>query len=379
MLVLVEHVSHSPFFEGIVMKAAVLRETNRPLEIEEVQVSKPGPREVLVRTVAAGVCHSDLHFMDGSYPYRLPTILGHESAGIVEEVGSDVTYVKKGDHVITCLSAFCGHCDKCLTGRLSLCQSPEVSRKADEESRLISNSQPIHQFLNLSSFAEMMLIHEHALVKVRDDMPFDRAALIGCSTTTGVGAVFHTAGVEPGSTVAVIGCGGVGLAAINGAAIAGAGVIIAIDRVESKLELAKVMGATHVINASQCDAVGEVLELTRGGCDYTFEAIGLKATAEQAFKMLGAGGTATIIGMIPVGTMVELHGVDFLAEKKIQGSNMGSNRFRIDMPRFVEFYLNGKLHLDQMISKHIKLAQVNDALNALKSGQEARHIIMFDQ
>ena len=361
------------------MKAAVLRETNRPLEIEEVQVSKPGPREVLVRTVAAGVCHSDLHFMDGSYPYRLPTILGHESAGIVEEVGSDVTYVKKGDHVITCLSAFCGHCDKCLTGRLSLCQSPEVSRKADEESRLISNSQPIHQFLNLSSFAEMMLIHEHALVKVRDDMPFDRAALIGCSTTTGVGAVFHTAGVEPGSTVAVIGCGGVGLAAINGAAIAGAGVIIAIDRVESKLELAKVMGATHVINASQCDAVGEVLELTRGGCDYTFEAIGLKATAEQAFKMLGACGTATIIGMIPVGTMVELHGVDFLAEKKIQGSNMGSNRFRIDMPRFVEFYLNGKLHLDQMISKHIKLSQVNDALNALKSGQEARHIIMFDQ
>ncbi len=361
------------------MKAAVLRETNRPLEIEEVQVSKPGPREVLIRTQAAGVCHSDLHFMDGSYPYMLPTILGHESAGIVEQVGSDVTYVKKGDHVITCLSAFCGHCHKCLTGHLSLCQSPEVSRKAEEESRLIQNSQPIHQFLNLSSFAEMMLIHEHALVKVREDMPMDRAALIGCSTTTGVGAVFHTAGVEPGSTVAVIGCGGVGLAAINGAAIAGAGIIIAVDMVESKLELAKVMGATHVINASKCDAVGEVLELTRGGCDYTFEAIGLKATAEQAFKMLCAGGTATVIGMIPVGTMLELHGVDFLSEKKIQGSNMGSNRFRIDMPRFVEFYLNGKLHLDQMISKHIKLAEVNDALDALKGGQEARHIIMFDQ
>ena len=361
------------------MKAAVLRETNRPLEIEEVQVSKPGPREVLIRTQAAGVCHSDLHFMDGSYPYMLPTILGHESAGIVEQVGSDVTYVKKGDHVITCLSAFCGHCHKCLTGHLSLCQSPEVSRKAEEESRLIQNNQPIHQFLNLSSFAEMMLIHEHALVKVREDMPMDRAALIGCSTTTGVGAVFHTAGVEPGSTVAVIGCGGVGLAAINGAAIAGAGIIIAVDMVESKLELAKVMGATHVINASKCDAVGEVLELTRGGCDYTFEAIGLKATAEQAFKMLCAGGTATVIGMIPVGTMLELHGVDFLSEKKIQGSNMGSNRFRIDMPRFVEFYLNGKLHLDQMISKHIKLAEVNDALDALKGGQEARHIIMFDQ
>jgi S-(hydroxymethyl)glutathione dehydrogenase/alcohol dehydrogenase len=361
------------------MKAAVLREPNRPLEIEEVQVSKPGPREVLVRTLAAGVCHSDLHFMDGSYPYALPTILGHESAGIVEQVGSDVTYVKKGDHVITCLSAFCGHCNKCLTGHLSLCQSPEVSRKAEEESRLLQNNKPIHQFLNLSSFAEMMLIHEHALVKVREDMPMDRAALIGCSTTTGVGAVFHTAGVEPGSTVAVLGCGGVGLAAINGAAIAGAGIIIAVDMVESKLELAKVMGATHCINASKCDAVGEVLELTKGGCDYTFEAIGLKQTAEQAFKMLCSGGVATIIGMIPVGTMIELHGVDFLAEKKIQGSNMGSNRFRIDMPRFVEFYLSGKLHLDQMISKHIKLTDVNDALNALKTGQEARHIIMFDQ
>jgi len=361
------------------MKAAVLREANKPLEIEEVQISKPGPREVMVRPIAAGVCHSDLHFMDGSYPYMLPTILGHESAGVVEEVGSDVTYVKKGDHVITCLSAFCGHCEKCITGHLSLCASPEVSRKQEEETRLSQGGKPIHQFLNLSSFAELMLIHEHALVKVREDMPMDRAALIGCSTTTGVGAVFHTAKVEPGSIVAVIGCGGVGLGAINGAAIAGASQIIAIDMVDSKLELAKAVGATHTINASTCDAVAEVIEMTKGGCHYTFEAIGLKATAEQAFKMLQSGGTATVIGMIPIGTMVEIHGVELLAEKKLQGSNMGSNRFRVDMPRFVDFYLDGKLHLDQMISKHIKLADVNDALNALKSGQEARHIIMFDQ
>lgn len=361
------------------MKAAVLREANQPLQIEEVSVSKPGPREVLVRPVAAGVCHSDLHFMDGSYPYMLPTILGHESAGVVEEVGSDVTYVKKGDHVITCLSAFCGHCEKCITGHLSLCASPEVSRKEDEAPRLSVGDQPVHQFLNLSSFAELMLIHEHALVKVREDMPMDRAALIGCSTTTGVGAVFHTAQVQPGSKVAVIGCGGVGLAAINGAAIAGAAQIIAVDMVDSKLELAKAVGATHTINASSGNAVGEVIELTQGGCHYTFEAIGLKATAEQAFQMLQSGGTATVIGMIPVGTMVEVHGVELLGEKKLQGSNMGSNRFRVDMPRFVDFYLDGKLHLDQMISKHIKLEDVNDALNALKTGQEARHIIMFDQ
>ncbi|MBS15343.1 MAG: alcohol dehydrogenase [Gammaproteobacteria bacterium] len=361
------------------MKAAVLRAQNQPMEIEEVAVSNPGPREVLVRTLAAGVCHSDLHFLDGSYPYQLPTILGHESAGVVEAVGRDVTYVKKGDHVITCLSAFCGHCDKCVTGHLSLCASPEVARKPDDSPRLATKEgDPIHQFLNLSSFAEMMLIHEHALVKVREDMPMDRAALIGCSTTTGVGAVFHTAGVEPGSTVVVIGCGGVGLAAINGAAIAGAGQIIAVDRVNSKLELAKSVGATHVVNAAEKDAVGEVKEMTQGGCDYAFEAIGLKATAEQAFQMLGPGGTATVIGMIPVGTMVELHGVDFLSEKKIQGSNMGSNRFRVDMPRFVEFYLNGKLHLDQMISKHTRLDDVNLALEALKTGEEARHVIIFD-
>jgi S-(hydroxymethyl)glutathione dehydrogenase/alcohol dehydrogenase len=360
------------------MKAAVLREANIPMEIEEVQISKPGPREVLVRPIAAGVCHSDLHFMDGSYPYMLPTILGHESAGVVEQVGSDVTYVKKGDHVITCLSAFCGHCNKCLTGHLSLCNSPEVSRKAEEAPRIAQGSDTIHQFLNLSSFAELMLIHEHALVKVREDMPMDRAALIGCSTTTGVGAVFHTAKVEPGSTVAVIGCGGVGLAAINGAALAGAARIIAVDMVDSKLELAKSVGATDIVNASSGNAVGEVIEMTQGGCDYTFEAIGLKATAEQSFQMLCPGGVSTIIGMIPPGTMVELQGVDFLSEKKIQGSNMGSNRFRVDMPRFVDFYLDGKLHLDQMISKHIKLNEINEALTALKSGQEARHIIMFD-
>lgn len=360
------------------MKAAVLHEQKKPLVIEDVQISKPGPREVLVRPTAMGVCHSDLHFLDGSYPYMMPTILGHESAGIVEEVGRDVTYVKKGDHVITCLSAFCGSCAKCLTGHLSLCASPEVSRKAEEEPRLSQGGKAVHQFLNLSSFAELMLIHEHALVKIREDMPMDRAALIGCSTTTGVGAVFHTAGVEPGSTVAVIGCGGVGLAAINGAAIAGAGQIIAIDMVDSKLELAKVMGATHTINASSGDAVGEVVEMTGGGVDYSFEAIGLKVTAEQAFRMLGSGGTATVIGMIPVGTMIELHGVELLGEKKIQGSNMGSNRFRVDMPRFVDFYLSGRLHLDEMISKRIKLEDVNEALDALKSGQEARHIIMMD-
>jgi S-(hydroxymethyl)glutathione dehydrogenase/alcohol dehydrogenase len=363
---------------GDVMKAAVFREVNKPMEIEEVTVSKPGPREVLIRTKAAGICHSDMHFFNGSYPGKLPMVLGHESAGVVEQVGSDVHYVKPGDHVITCLSVFCGHCDQCLTGHLSLCQEPEMSRGKEEEPRISHNDQPLTPFAQLGSFAEMMLVHEHALVKVREDMPMDRAALIGCGVTTGIGAVIHTASIEPGSTVAVIGCGGIGLSAINGAALAGASRIIAVDMVASKLELARKFGATDLVDASDGEAIENVRELTGGGVHYSFEAIGLKATAEQAFRMLRPGGTATVIGMIPPGQMVELHGVDFLAEKKIQGSMMGSNRFRVDMPRFVDFYLQGKLHLDDMISNRIALSDINEGMAALETGEIARSVIMFD-
>jgi S-(hydroxymethyl)glutathione dehydrogenase/alcohol dehydrogenase len=362
------------------MKAAVLRKVGTPLEIEEVQISKPGPHEVLIRTAAAGVCHSDLHFVEGSYPHPLPAVLGHESAGVVEAVGSEVRTVKPGDHVITCLSAFCGHCEHCLGGHMSRCVSPETRRAKSDEPRLFKEAGAdlgMNQFLNLSSFAEAMLIHEHACTAIRKDMPLDLAALIGCSVTTGVGAVIHTSAVRPGETVAVIGCGGVGLAAINGAAIAGAGRIIAVDTQGSKLNLAKAFGATDVVDAKEGDPVKQVLELTKGGVHHSFEAIGLKQTAEQAFKMLCRGGTANIIGMIPVGVNIELHGADFLGEKRIQGSLMGSNRFPIDMPRFVDFYMAGKLHLDQMISRRIKLEQVNEAFDELKRGELARSVIVF--
>ena len=189
------------------MKAAVLREVGKPLQIEQVRIDKPGPHEVLIRTAAAGLCHSDLHFMQGSYPHPLPAVLGHESAGVVEQVGSEVRTVKPGDHVITCLSAFCGHCEFCLTGHMSLCVSPETKRGKDEEPRLSAEG-GMMQYLNLSSFAEQMLIHEHACVAIRPDMPLDRAALIGCGVMTGVGAVFRTSNVRPGETVAVIGLGG---------------------------------------------------------------------------------------------------------------------------------------------------------------------------
>lgn len=360
------------------MKAAILHEVGQPLVIENVSIDKPGPREVLVRTAAAGICHSDLHFIEGLYPYRLPVVLGHESAGVVEAVGSDVTYVSPGDHVITCLSAFCGHCEACLTGHMSICDGKETRRQREQPSRLSQDERPVSQFANLSSFAEMMLIHEHALVKIRKDMPLDKAALIGCGVTTGVGAVHNTAKVEVGSTVAVIGCGGVGLSCINGASIAGAGRIVAIDVHGSKLNLAKEFGATDIVDASNGDPVEQIKELFDGGVHYSFEAIGLKKTAEQAFEMLRPGGTATIVGMIPYGTKIEIHGADFLQEKKLIGCAMGSNRFRVDMPNYIDFYLAGKLKLDELLSRHISLEQINEGFAALKTGEVARSVITFD-
>ena len=361
------------------MKAAVLREINKPLLIEEVQVDNPGPQEVLVRTVAAGVCHSDYHFMNGSYFTELPSIMGHESAGVVEKVGRDVTYLKPGDHVISCMSMFCGSCTYCLTGKPYGCDNTEVLlRAADVAPRMSRNGRVVHQGYNLGSFAEMMLLHEHALVKIRPDMPLDRASLIGCAVTTGVGAVIHTAKVEPGSIVVVIGCGGVGLSAINGAAIAGAGRIIAIDVHDSKLKLAKTFGATDGINASQVDPVEAVREMTNGGTDYAFEALGRKETCEQAFDMLRPSGTACIIGMVPEGQKIEIDAASLIYDRRLIGSNMGSNAFRVDMPRFVDFYMQEKLNLDAMISKRVPLERVNDAYAEMLTGTVARSVITFE-
>ena len=240
-------------------------------------------------------------------------------------------------------------------GRPALCDREGLERGPEQPPRLSRNGEPVHQFLRLSAFAELMLVNENTLVKIRDDMPLDRAALIGCAVTTGLGAVFNTARVPPGSTVAVLGCGGVGLNCVQGAAIAGAGRIIAVDTLPWKLELARDFGATDVVNAADGDPVAQVMELTGGGVEYAFEAIGLKVTAEQSFAMLRKGGTATIIGMIPEGQKIELPGSEFLDEKKIQGSNMGSNRFRVDMPRYVDLYLSGRLKLDELVSARIGL------------------------
>jgi S-(hydroxymethyl)glutathione dehydrogenase/alcohol dehydrogenase len=360
------------------MKAAVFHAPNQPLTIEEVAINRPGPREVLLRTAFAGLCHSDLHFMEGLFPIPTPVVLGHESSAVVAAVGEGITYVEPGDHVITCPSVFCGACPQCLTGHPNLCENTEVRLAPGQARRMTwKGGELLHQAFNLSCFAEQMLVHENAMVKIDPDIPLDRAALVGCGVMTGVGAVFNAAKVEPGATVAVIGCGGVGLSAVNGAALAGAERIIAIDTVPSKLEVARELGATDTLNASNADPVKAVRDMTGGGVHYSFEALGTKTTAEQAFGMLRPGGTATIIGMIPLGVKIELHGYDFLRDRKLQGTSMGGNRFRVDMPRLLSLWRQGRLKLDHLISGKLKLDQINEGFAALKSGTPVRQLIDF--
>jgi S-(hydroxymethyl)glutathione dehydrogenase / alcohol dehydrogenase len=360
------------------MKAAILFEANTPLQIKEIQVSKPGPREVLIRTVACGVCRSDLHFVDGAFPHPVPTVPGHEAAGVIEAIGSDVAHLKVGDHVITFFTVFCGACEMCVSGRPSLCIDSSTRRPADAPPRLrLADGTPLAPFLNLSAFAEMMLVHENACVAISKEMPLDRAALLGCAVITGAGAVFNDSRVRPGESVAVIGAGGIGLAAINAAKIAGAGTILAIDPMPEKRELALTLGATHVTDPGSETIVKDVAKLTGGGVHYAIEAVGRPNTAELAWNILRRGGTATILGMIAPGQNVSLPGHSFLTGKKIQGSLLGSTRFPIDMPRLVQMYLDGLLDLDTMVAERIRLEDVNDALEKLRGGHSVRSVIEF--
>lgn len=361
------------------MKAAVLVEAGKPLEIEDLTISKPGPHEVLIRTAACGLCHSDLHFIEGSYPHPLPAVPGHEAAGIVEAIGSEVRSVAVGDAVISCLSAFCGQCEFCVTGRLSLCLGANTRRAPGDAPRIArSDGSAVGQMLNLSAFAEQMLIHENACVKIDPDMPLDRAAVIGCAVTTGAGTIFNACNVTPGETVAVVGCGGVGLATINAAKIAGASRIIAADPIPEKRELAIKLGATDVVDAMADDAAAQIVELTKGGVDHAIEAVGRPASGELAVGSLKRGGTATILGMMPLDHRVGLSAMDLLSGKKLQGAIMGNTRFPVDIPRLVDFYLRGKLDLDSIVAETIPLEQINDGFEKMKKGDAARSVITFD-
>jgi S-(hydroxymethyl)glutathione dehydrogenase / alcohol dehydrogenase len=362
------------------MKAAVLIQAGKPLEIEYLTISKPQAHEVLIRTAACGLCHSDLHFIEGTYPHPMPCVAGHEAAGIVEAVGSEVRTVKVGDAVVTCLSAFCGHCEFCVTGRMALCLGGDTRRKPEEAPRLTrADGSAVAQMLNLSAYAEMMLVHEHACVAINPDMPLDRAALLGCAVTTGAGAIFNACKVTPGETVAVVGCGGVGLATINAAKIAGAGRIIAADPVPEKRALAMKLGATDAVDALAEDAGKQIVEMTKGGVDHAIEAVGRPASANLAVSILKRGGTATILGMMPLGEKVGLGAMDLLGGKKLQGAIMGMNRFPVDLPRLVDFYIKGQLDLDSIIAERIPLEAINAGFETMKKGDSARSIIVFDQ
>ena len=356
------------------IKAAVYQKPHEPLTIEEVELRKPNAGEVLVRTVCSGVCHSDMHFVDGLWQLPIPTVLGHEAAGVVEEVGESVGYVKKGDRVIMSFRPFCGACYYCLRGEPHLCNDQGIAASA--AGRMTWKGAPLLQFANVGSFAEYMITSQNGVVKIPNEMPMAEAALIGCGVMTGIGAALYTAKVPGGAIAAVIGCGGIGLNVIQGCKLAGASQILAIDVVPEKLELAKKFGATHTINAKSDDPVAAVKTLTGGlGAEFAFEAIGNPNAAAQAFAMIRNGGTAVIVGMMPLGSEIKLSGPDFLMEKKAIGCMYGSTRFREHMPKLVDLFLQGRIDLSGLVSQRLKLAEVNKGFELMRSGKVARSVL----
>ncbi len=366
------------------MHAAVFESVGRPLEVREVEIDEPRSAEVLVRLVASGVCHSDYHVVLGEWAAPLPIVLGHEGAGVVEAVGPGVETVRVGDHVVLSWSPSCGRCRYCVSGRPQLCsvaaETTYGSVMFDGTTRLRLADTAVHSYLAVGSFGAMAVVPESAAIPIRRDVPLDRAALVGCAVTTGIGAVVNTAGVRPGASVVVIGCGGVGLSAIMGARLVSALPIIAIDTVEEKLSLARRMGATETVNARSTDVIEAVREITGGvGADYAFEAIGLPRTIEQAYECLAPGGTAVVVGQTPENATITVDPfVMSDRERRLIGSNYGSSRASIDFPRILDLYMAGRIDLDAMVSNTIRLDGINEAFDAMHRGETVRTVITYD-
>jgi S-(hydroxymethyl)glutathione dehydrogenase/alcohol dehydrogenase len=358
-------------------KAAVLHEQKKPLVVEEIEVEEPHAGEVLVRMAAAGVCRSDLHVVDGLWPAPLPLVMGHEGAGIVESVGEGVTLVAPGDHVIFSWAPSCGVCRHCVAGRPYLCTAGPVMTMKDGTTRFRNNGHRLFHQTAVSAFSEYTVTHETALVKIRDDMPLEKAALIGCGVMTGVGAVMNTAKVTMGSSVAVFGCGGVGLSVVQAANMAGAYPLIAVDILDDKLEMAKRLGATHVVNSTNEDPVRKIIEIVGHGVDFAFEAIGVPEVVAKAFDATDPSGTTLMVGMPPAGAVIPVSGIGLLVGKTLKGAYYGSTRFRIDMPALVELCMCGKLKLDDMITNTLALDDINQAFDWLRRGEVARSVIKF--
>jgi S-(hydroxymethyl)glutathione dehydrogenase/alcohol dehydrogenase len=359
------------------MKAAILNEYGTALSVQDVDVDDPAPDEVLIRTVASGVCHTDRTLQFGAIEHPLPLLLGHEVAGVVEAVGERVPDLKTGDHVVTCASAFCGRCRWCQRGQLQHCENKHRARPDGQPPRLSHGDRRVEPLSGIGGFAEQVLVHHSAVVAVPAEMPLDRAALLGCAVMTGLGAVRHAAKVRFGETVAVLGCGGVGLNVVQAARLAGAAKIIAIDRQPAKLRQATAFGATDTVDASAVDPVEAVLALTGVGVDHAIEVVGIEQTLTQAFAMLDTMGTLTVVGVARPDVRLPVPAIQLLLEKRIQGSKMGSGRFRLDVPLYARMYLEGRLMLDELISERLPLAQVNDALERLDNPVGARSVLSF--
>jgi S-(hydroxymethyl)glutathione dehydrogenase/alcohol dehydrogenase len=363
------------------MKAAIFYEVGKPLKVEKVTLDEPQANEVLVKMMATGVCHSDLHFLKGEMPAPTPVVPGHEGAGIVEKVGPGVTTLQPGDHVVMMVSFSCGKCRYCVEGKPTQCieNLPIMSMATlpGMHKRLHKGDQELHHLFGLASFAEYAVVHERSCVKVRDDAPFEVICLLGCGVSTGIGAAINTTGLRPGESIAVYGCGGVGLSAIMGAKLAGAGKIIAVDTLPKKLQMAKKLGADYTINAKKEDPIGKIMELTAGGADYVLECIGNVDVMTQGFASIRFGGKFIVVGMAPLGTMISAAPFEFLLGKTITGTVQGDIRPSVDIPRYVELYMAGKLPIDKLISHTYSLNQINEAFEALERGEVIRSVIKF--
>ena len=361
------------------MKAAVLYEPHTPLKVEEIDLDGPKAGEVRVELTGAGACHSDYHRIDGHTPVEnRPFVMGHEGSGIVQEVGLGVTSVAPGDHVVFSLTAQCGRCRNCTAGRSNLCEWHQMMTATMPDGTTRFSKDGVPYYAGLATFSEQTVVAEPYLVKIREDFPLEKACLIGCGVMTGVGAVVNRAKVETGSTVAIFGCGGVGLNVVQGAVLANAAKIIAIDKVGFKLEKAEELGATHLVNADLEDPVSRVLEITSGGADYSFEVIGSPAIVRLAFECIRPGGTTVMVGVQPHGADVAVPGRSLFFDRTLMGTFYGAGRPRIDFPWLLDLYMDGRLKLDELITKYRPLDEVNEAFEDMNKGITARTILTFE-
>lgn len=359
------------------MRAALVKQLGQGFVTEDVDIAEPTGREVLVDVGASGLCHTDLTWSRYDIAYPPPSVLGHEIAGTVSAVGPGVTDVAVGDHVVGCLLQSCGACRRCLSGRPYQCLRPEVTlRPTSEAPRLSQHGRPVAQGFGLGGFAAQSLVHESQLVTVPPELPFPQAALLGCAVVTGAGAVLNAADVQPGDAIVVIGVGGVGLNAVSGGIIAGATTIVAVDVADAKLDKARTFGATHTVNSTAVDPVEAVKDITEGGADAVFDFVGIPSVTAQALDMVALGGGLFLVGSIDPSSVLAVGGIGLIgAQKRIQGTIMGSAIPKRDIPRYAALYAQGRLDLDDLVSQEIGIDEVDAGFDALRDSATTRVVI----